>query len=714
MKARRYLVLFCLMICISTSTVVEAQELEGKLYCWGKARDVVVVDNYAYVIDGAGGIWAVDVADPENPSADNYVDTPSYSLSLDVTGNYIAIADWNGGTRIFDISVPDEFYETGAYENSYGYYHEVKNYESKAITLGWFHWYYGISSVDFSQPEDPDIGGIIPTETRCERADISGNLMCITGGEDGFLLYDPENMMFLGEGDTDGFATAVSISGNYIYIADHESGINIIDASVYEAPDNIGFYPCNVNDLIVSDNMAYCVTGDLEIVDVSSPESPVIEANCPTPGFANGIQISNGFAYVADSYNGLCVVNLSGDTPSVAGSYDPAGYANDIRFDDDYSFIIGEGFSTINCSDRDYPVFEGSLPLTGKSIDITENYAFVTVDTVGLVSVDISDPPEPVEVGSVATEEIPLDVDVIYNTAYVVATDTSAQLSTFYIINVLNPATMSITGSLSFGHDIYNVDVQGDYAYVAAGSEGILVIDISNPEQPDHILNIPAGGAKNITVRGDFAYICRGGPGIRITDISDLENPETVFSDNTPGNAISISVVDTYAYVSDGTAGLIIYDIANPDSIREISTYDHEINSVISNIAIGGDIAYVASGCEFMILNCENIVGVEETKTTILPQDFRIESVYPNPFNPSTNITVALPYPSKLSVSVFNTLGQKVAELANGHFEGGYQEFTLDGSNLSSGVYFVQASLDPVSGADAVTNSIVGKVVLMK
>jgi hypothetical protein len=61
---------------------------------------------------------------------------------------------------------------------------------------------------------------------------------------------------------------------------------------------------------------------------------------------------------------------------------------------------------------------------------------------------------------------------------------------------------------------------------------------------------------------------------------------------------------------------------------------------------------------------------------------------YPNPFNPSTTIKFALPVKTNLSLSVYNTLGEKVAEIFNGEIEAGYHEMMFNASGLSSGIYF--------------------------
>ena len=54
---------------------------------------------------------------------------------------------------------------------------------------------------------------------------------------------------------------------------------------------------------------------------------------------------------------------------------------------------------------------------------------------------------------------------------------------------------------------------------------------------------------------------------------------------------------------------------------------------------------------------------------------------------PSTTIRYGLPNRSRVTLTVFNTLGQQVAQLVNGDMEAGYHEVKFDGSKLASGVY---------------------------
>jgi len=55
---------------------------------------------------------------------------------------------------------------------------------------------------------------------------------------------------------------------------------------------------------------------------------------------------------------------------------------------------------------------------------------------------------------------------------------------------------------------------------------------------------------------------------------------------------------------------------------------------------------------------------------------------------PSTTIRYGLPHKTAVQLTVFNILGQQVAQLVNGEPEAGYHEVQFDAMSLSSGIYF--------------------------
>jgi WD40 repeat protein len=72
------------------------------------------------------------------------------------------------------------------------------------------------------------------------------------------------------------------------------------------------------------------------------------------------------------------------------------------------------------------------------------------------------------------------------------------------------------------------------------------------------------------------------------------------------------------------------------------------------------------------------------------PTTANLMSVYPNPFNPTTTVSFALPQAERISLKVYNTAGASVATLVDGYRNAGVHEVTFDASSLPSGVYFAR------------------------
>ena len=182
----------------------------------------------------------------------------------------------------------------------------------------------------------------------------------------------------------------------------------------------------------------------------------------------------------------------------------------------------------------------------------------------------------------------------------------------------------------------------------------------------------------------DLTLIISNGGGVNLT-VSDILVEGDYFSTNFE-NDIVIEPDDNYELIVS-FAPEVIGHFAGTLTIT--SNFPDGYESVVSLNGIGS----------------ENAVG--ETRDNPIPDKYSLSAVYPNPFNPETTVQIALPQASKLSITVFNTLGQQVAIPANGSFPAGFHQFTFNADELSSGIYFIHASV-PGKLND------VRKVVLMK
>jgi len=77
-----------------------------------------------------------------------------------------------------------------------------------------------------------------------------------------------------------------------------------------------------------------------------------------------------------------------------------------------------------------------------------------------------------------------------------------------------------------------------------------------------------------------------------------------------------------------------------------------------------------------------------------LISSYRLDPAYPNPFNPTTTIGLAIPYTTFVTVKIYDIAGREIITLMNGDLVAGQHTMTWDGSEQSSGVYFVHLKSD--------------------
>jgi hypothetical protein len=82
-----------------------------------------------------------------------------------------------------------------------------------------------------------------------------------------------------------------------------------------------------------------------------------------------------------------------------------------------------------------------------------------------------------------------------------------------------------------------------------------------------------------------------------------------------------------------------------------------------------------------------NPTGISNQNSEI-PEAYSLSQNYPNPFNPSTNVELRIPKDGFVTLKLFDALGREVQNLVEGTFKAGSYKIFIDGSSLSSGLYF--------------------------
>lgn len=95
----------------------------------------------------------------------------------------------------------------------------------------------------------------------------------------------------------------------------------------------------------------------------------------------------------------------------------------------------------------------------------------------------------------------------------------------------------------------------------------------------------------------------------------------------------------------------------------------------------------------------------------IAPASFSLDQNYPNPFNPSTRISFSLAVDSKVSLKIFDILGQEVTSLINQDLTQGVHTYDFNAAGINSGVYFYKLEATGVNGNEFTD---VKKMILVK
>jgi len=163
-------------------------------------------------------------------------------------------------------------------------------------------------------------------------------------------------------------------------------------------------------------------------------------------------------------------------------------------------------------------------------------------------------------------------------------------------------------GMFSYMVEADKVALQGNYAYVAAGQNGLSIIEISDPAHPVQVgfLDTPTI-TQNVAVSGNYAYLAESwnvGQGwMRVIDISNATSPLEAGFCTTSGQAYSVAVSGNCVYVGC-ESGLDVIEVSNPSLPVRVGNcnsfwYGHDVMVV-------GNCAYVAASDRMAIVNVSN------------------------------------------------------------------------------------------------------------
>ncbi len=385
----------------------------------------------------------------------------------------------------------------------------------------------------------------------------------------------------------------------------------------------------------------------------------------------------------------------------------------------------------------------GKLPYSGFPIhdvwghtdSIGNDYALLCMSTLGMRVIDVTNPANPVQVGSISGGGVqPIDVKTWKNYAYVVAENVSV---TGKIIDLTDPTTPVQVGTFPGGHNIWISDsgylylsapglrifdlnpnpivpalvytdnsctghdaiINGNRLYDFSDNCGTNIYDISNPTSPSLLGAVTAPSIFHHSgwpsANENYVFICDelASPtenDITVWDISNLAAPFIVDSFADPTSFVhNMYVINNYAFVSYYRAGFRVFDITDPTNISLSAEYDTD--STASGPGYGGNFGLYTFWGTNKILASDESKGLyifsfsEPTSVQELNLEEEVKvDVYPNP----TSDKLTIEFDKKTAgqkIRIYNAVGKlMLSENIN------TKKVTLSVHHLPSGIYYVE------------------------
>ena len=573
------------------------------------ALDLGVMGTFVYIADNTFGLRIIDVSSPASPSyfteyeeVSRYTDEEGEEATI--SGGYVNvrideneelafILDQYLGLRILDISDSPNINQLDQFDmRSSLYFGQLS--EVVDLTIDEKYIYvsdgaYGIAILDyFSDPARPETVAI-EKEGQVKSAGSASGL-CLSGDGDTLFLADgsagllvadissptsadfdqtedpqyPESLVKTESYAATGAYAVIDNQGN-VFLANAENGLAELQQNsglLYEETGNFFDPPADATALTVEGDYAYVLDNGgaaegLRIIELKNEETgrSRLAGFVPTPGNAYAVAAGESYAWIADGTEGVASVDISdSDAPELLEnqSFDDPDDARDIKIleyenGSVYAFIADGG---------------GANP----GLIIAET------DTQGGLSYTdwVSIP----DARSVAIyEETTEDGDVAARYALVA---NIAGLNVVDVTDPANPGTAEFLDTSSGSGEALDVAARPPHAVVANGPAGILLADLSDPENPREIDSYDAEGtAEAIYLQQAYIHTAVGERGLFVIGISDTDPVELTPIDidpdedrespyyNTPGYATDVAVAgnenERYTYIADTHGGFLAF-----------------------------------------------------------------------------------------------------------------------------------------------------------
>ena len=359
--------------------------------------------------------------------------------------------------------------------------------------------------------------------------------------------------------------------------------------------------------------------------------------------------------------------------------------------------------------DPDVYIIAGNASASGNTASVTISYES-SVDLAG-IQFNLSNDPEAAEAVDFTTDNADFSASFSYSDGVVTglyfsftgdllpATDEQTVFATltYELTSELNPGDVinlymsGVVCADAYGDEVESAGVDGSIS--SGGGMPGDVNDDGSVNVQDIILIV------SMILDGDYSAVAdvNGDNAINVQDIILIVN---MILDSRAIDATRAEVIKTSSQLllqADGFIGAVQMTLSH-DIDFSIDLTDHAMAAEFKTTGNKTRLVVVVPDTEelftyrgdFKIMNIMVVNGSDEIPV-ITPAVFTLGAAYPNPFNPSTSITLDVEDAGYVSIQIYNLYGQLVATLSKGNMNPGNHTMTWDASNQVSGMYFVKA-----------------------
>lgn len=485
-------------------------------------RDVVVDGNVAYVV--SDDIWAIDITDYSSPSLLFVQPTPELAVDLKLRDSLLFVCC-----------------------NS-----------SSSPSAGSFFQVYSVASDD-----SLELVSSLFTDASILDVSLAGDRAYLSLQNSSAAIVDiadPANPAIVGCFPHLGMTYEVQPRGNLAYVLNHGPTPSIdffqfpvcdslsitIDSSVYTMADTGSFAVFDVSDPAVLVPMAATrFSGNL--VDVAVGEHAIVAVDDGW-GF---IHVAAKTANISDAE--FTRIRLS-DTPEIPT------HIIDVSIQGDYAFLADAfiGLRVVDISDPASPRLAGTLPFSGwtNGVTVDGERAIVANGSNGVWFVDITDPNEMTIISHCATGDFALESVIYGNYAYV-----ADRFRGMKIIDFSDIQSPKVIGEYDSPH-VSNVALQDDLLAVNGWGRIYLFSIQENPSAPTMVGNyLPRAEARNSMFCGHMLVLSHIDDGIEVVDVSNPAQPELLAFKSTPGYPEGLAFLENNSVIIADKYSLLQYNL---------------------------------------------------------------------------------------------------------------------------------------------------------